>query len=72
VKCPDCKSYNNKIIDSRKRPDDIIKRIRECNKCGKKFTTHELKSDIFKGKRISAINNKNGLLILKVEPEQFK
>lgn len=71
MKCPKCSSYDNIVVDSRRRPDDIVKRIRQCNKCSKKFTTHELKSDIFKGKRISAVNNDEGLLILKIKEEKF-
>lgn len=72
MKCSNCNSYDNKVIDSRRRPDDIVKRIRKCNICGTTFTTHELKSDVFKGKRLSAVNNEEGLLILKIKKEIFK
>ena len=42
MKCPFCKEDNDKVVDSRKSPDDLsIRRRRECLECGKRFTTYE-------------------------------
>lgn len=40
MKCPCCGYYDSKVIDSRPK-DTIIKRRRECLKCGTRFTTIE-------------------------------
>jgi len=42
MKCPYCAFSDSKVVDS--RPDKggaTIKRRRECESCGKRFTTHE-------------------------------
>jgi transcriptional repressor NrdR len=42
VKCPGCRDLNNRVIDSRLGKDgDMIRRRRECAKCGRRFTTYE-------------------------------
>ena len=40
MKCPYCGSPDSKVLDSRPA-DDRIKRRRECEACGKRFTTYE-------------------------------
>ncbi len=42
MKCPYCNSDNNRVIDSRSSEDKTaIRRRRECDECGKRFTTYE-------------------------------
>jgi transcriptional repressor NrdR len=42
VKCPFCSSVEDKVIDSREgRAGDLIRRRRECLKCGRRYTTYE-------------------------------
>lgn len=43
MKCPYCQTDDqNKVVDSRSsRENDAIRRRRECEKCGKRFTTYE-------------------------------
>ncbi|MEM1025689.1 MAG: transcriptional regulator NrdR [Myxococcota bacterium] len=42
MRCPFCASSENKVIDSRLSKDgQVIRRRRECNDCGKRFTTYE-------------------------------
>ena len=42
MRCPYCHSTNNKVIDSRpSREANAIRRRRECQKCGRRFTTYE-------------------------------
>ena len=42
MKCPFCAHENTKVIDSRPADDNnSIRRRRECEKCGKRFTTYE-------------------------------
>ncbi len=42
MKCPFCASNNTEVIDSREVMDgDSIRRRRECESCGKRFTTYE-------------------------------
>jgi transcriptional repressor NrdR len=42
VKCPYCSHIDDKVIDSREgREGDLIRRRRECLKCGRRFTTYE-------------------------------
>jgi transcriptional repressor NrdR len=42
VKCPFCSFTDDKVIDSREgRAGDLIRRRRECLKCGRRFTTYE-------------------------------
>jgi transcriptional repressor NrdR len=47
MKCPFCSFHDTKVVDS--RPDKggfAIRRRRECESCGKRFTTHERVEDI--------------------------
>ena len=42
MKCPFCASSNTEVIDSREVMDgESIRRRRECESCGKRFTTYE-------------------------------
>ncbi len=42
MKCPFCAHVDDKVIDSREgRSGDLIRRRRECLKCGRRFTTYE-------------------------------
>lgn len=41
MKCPFCGKDNTKVIDSRPTDDSAIRRRRQCDECGKRFTTYE-------------------------------
>lgn len=42
MKCPFCNESDTKVIDSRPADDNSsIRRRRQCEKCGKRFTTYE-------------------------------
>lgn len=42
MQCPSCKALDDKVIDSRSSRDGaLIRRRRECLKCGTRFTTYE-------------------------------
>lgn len=42
MKCPSCEYEDSKVIDSRPTDNgDVIRRRRECLKCGYRFTTYE-------------------------------
>ncbi|MBX7168750.1 MAG: transcriptional regulator NrdR [Pirellulales bacterium] len=42
MKCPFCKSDNDRVIDSRASEDGFaIRRRRECVSCGRRYTTYE-------------------------------
>lgn len=41
MKCPFCGKDNTKVIDSRPTDDSSIRRRRQCDACGKRFTTYE-------------------------------
>lgn len=42
MKCPFCSEADTKVIDSRPADDNSsIRRRRQCEKCGKRFTTYE-------------------------------
>ena len=42
MKCPFCNWAQDKVVDSRESKEaDSIRRRRECEKCGKRFTTYE-------------------------------
>jgi len=46
LKCPACRDLNNRVIDSRLGKDgDVIRRRRECERCGRRFTTYERVED---------------------------
>lgn len=40
MKCPKCQSEESKVVDSR-QAENAIRRRRECEKCGNRFTTFE-------------------------------
>ena len=42
MKCPFCANSEDRVIDSRSAKDnEVIRRRRECLKCGERFTTYE-------------------------------
>ncbi len=41
MKCPYCGKENSRVIDSRPTDDGSIRRRRQCDSCGKRFTTYE-------------------------------
>ena len=42
MKCPYCGDASDKVVDSRESRDSTsIRRRRECQECGRRFTTHE-------------------------------
>ncbi len=41
MKCPFCGDEESKVIDSRPTDDGSIRRRRQCEACGKRFTTYE-------------------------------
>lgn len=42
MKCPFCNQENTRVTDSRPVPDNnSIRRRRQCDECGKRFTTYE-------------------------------
>jgi transcriptional repressor NrdR len=42
MKCPYCKAEDTGVVDSRLSEDgDSVRRRRECQECGKRFTTYE-------------------------------
>lgn len=42
MKCPYCTNLDTKVVDSRLTDaNDSVRRRRECEKCGKRFTTYE-------------------------------
>src|SRR2546422_7759695 len=42
MKCPFCNHLDDKVVDSRAaKIGDTIRRRRECEKCGRRFTTYE-------------------------------
>ena len=54
VKCPKCGNDDDKVLDSRASKEGVvIRRRRECLKCGFRFTTHEEidREDLFVVKR---------------------
>jgi len=47
MRCPYCKSNDDKVIDSRTSGDAaVIRRRRECLECGRRFTTYETIEEI--------------------------
>ncbi|HYB60940.1 MAG TPA: transcriptional regulator NrdR [Methylomirabilota bacterium] len=47
MKCPFCSHLDDKVIDSREgKTGDLIRRRRECLKCGRRFTTYERSDEI--------------------------
>ncbi|MCL4456357.1 MAG: transcriptional regulator NrdR [Nitrospirae bacterium] len=48
MKCPFCGSIEDKVIDSRaSKEGDVVRRRRECLKCGQRFTSYERVEDPF-------------------------
>ena len=41
MKCPYCGKENTRVTDSRPTDDSSIRRRRQCDECGKRFTTYE-------------------------------
>lgn len=41
MKCQYCGKENTRVIDSRPTDDSSIRRRRQCDECGKRFTTYE-------------------------------
>ena len=41
MKCPYCGKENTRVIDSSPTDDSSIRRRRQCDECGKRFTTYE-------------------------------
>lgn len=42
MKCPFCNENNDRVVDSREsREGEVIRRRRECNACGRRFTSYE-------------------------------
>lgn len=42
MRCPFCSHHDDKVVDSREgREGELIRRRRECLKCGRRFTTYE-------------------------------
>lgn len=47
MRCPNCSSIVNKVVDSRMgKEGDSIRRRRECLKCERRFTTYERVEDV--------------------------
>ena len=56
MRCPFCGSIKDKVIDSRSTKDDCeIRRRRECEDCGGRFTTYERIEEI-----MPVVKKKNG------------
>jgi transcriptional repressor NrdR len=41
MRCPYCKHENSRVLDKRSSSETAIRRRRECEKCGRRFTTYE-------------------------------
>ncbi len=42
MKCPSCRDVRNRVVDSRLGKDgEVIRRRRQCESCGRRFTTYE-------------------------------
>ena len=47
MKCPFCSHAESKVTDSRAgAAGDVIRRRRECESCGRRFTTYERVEDV--------------------------
>lgn len=47
MKCPNCGSYQDKVVDTRTQDDEsIVKRRRECLSCGHRYSTSEKIDDL--------------------------
>ena len=48
MKCPFCENSDTRVIDSRPTEEGhAIRRRRECDACGKRFTTYEKVEEVF-------------------------
>ena len=48
MRCPFCHHLESKVIDSRDSQEGgVIRRRRECEKCGERFTTYEQLEEVF-------------------------
>ena len=48
MRCPFCHHLESKVIDSRdSQESEIIRRRRECESCGERFTTYERLEEVF-------------------------
>lgn len=61
IRCPDCECDYSTVVDSRRTSQfEAIRRRRECQKCGSRFTTYEIRpEDLHK---IITRNNKRRVL----------
>ena len=41
MKCPYCNKESTKVVDSRPAENNSIRRRRQCENCGKRYTTYE-------------------------------
>ncbi len=42
MRCPFCRDLDNRVVDSRlAKEGEVIRRRRQCGRCGRRFTTHE-------------------------------
>ena len=72
MKCPYCGKDNTRVIDSRPADDgDSIRRRRECDVCGKRFTTYE-KVEIIPVIVIKKDNNREAYDRSKIEGGVFR
>jgi len=72
MKCPYCGKDNTRVIDSRPADDgDSIRRRRECDVCGKRFTTYE-KVEIIPVIVIKKDNNREPYDRSKIEGGMFR
>jgi transcriptional repressor NrdR len=46
MQCPFCKALDNRVVDSRLKEQTVIRRRRECDQCGRRFTTYERVEEI--------------------------
>lgn len=47
MNCPFCKNQDSRVVDSRLSAEGLeIRRRRECEKCGRRFTTYERVEDV--------------------------
>ena len=55
MRCPYCGSENSRVVDSRPAEDNnAIRRRRQCDECGKRFTTYEkIETEVFKNTNLS-------------------
>lgn len=41
IPCPKCKSTKSWVVDKRNKPNGEVHRRRQCDDCGRRFTTYE-------------------------------